>query len=85
MNDMGMICFTICLFISPDLDRHRAYIDPAMFHNMFVRTLICFTIRLFISPDLDGYIGHPRGINPTRLHKVTERTQLTLFDTCAIH
>src|SRR6056300_828456 len=23
------ICFTICLFISPDLDGYRAYIDPA--------------------------------------------------------
>jgi len=36
----GPICFTICLFISPDLDGHRA--------------TICFTICLFISPDLDG-------------------------------
>jgi hypothetical protein len=34
------ICFTICLFISPDLDD--------MFRN------VCFTICLFISPDLDG-------------------------------
>jgi len=31
-----MLCSTICLFISPDLDGHRAYIDPAMFHDMFV-------------------------------------------------
>jgi hypothetical protein len=35
----GAGCFTICLFISPDLDGYRA---P-----------ICFTICLFISPDID--------------------------------
>ena len=28
-----MICFTICLFISPDLDGHRHH---DMFHDMFV-------------------------------------------------
>ena len=33
------ICFTICLFISPDLDGHPIFL------------LAC----LFISPDLDGY------------------------------
>jgi hypothetical protein len=38
-NVMCTICFTICLFIGPDLDGHR----------------ICFTICLFIGPDLDGY------------------------------
>jgi hypothetical protein len=42
-HDMfGMLCFTICLFISPDLDGQRA---PKCY---------VFTICLFNSPDLDG-------------------------------
>jgi hypothetical protein len=50
------VCFTICLFISPDLDGHD------MFHDMFVTKILgtldgMFTVPvcLFISPDLDGY------------------------------
>ena len=51
--------FTICLFISPDLDGYRAYIDPArptkvmrhdMFHDMFVP-----------SPELDGFLSFMAG------------------------
>jgi len=38
------ICFTIYLFISPDLDGHRAPKNGS-----------CFTVCLLISPDLDGY------------------------------
>jgi hypothetical protein len=44
------ICFTKCLFISPDLDGYRA---PKVKHDT-PRT-IGFTICLFISPDLDGH------------------------------
>ena len=40
--------FTTSLFISPDLDGHRAQGTP---------TEACFTICLFISPDLDGNIN----------------------------
>jgi len=42
--------FTICLFISPDL-------QPITFGTLHQSpiTTICFTICLFISPDLDGY------------------------------
>jgi hypothetical protein len=36
------VCFTICLFISADIDGSRAFV---------------FTICLFISPDLDGNRG----------------------------
>ena len=42
--------FTICLFISPDLDGHRA---PQIRRHR--ASTICFTICLFISPDLDRY------------------------------
>jgi len=48
LRDHIAICFTICLFISPDLDGHRA-------------PTICFTICLFISPDLDGYRAPKNG------------------------
>jgi hypothetical protein len=41
------ICFTICLFISPDLDSSLTICAPH----------VCFTICLFISPDLDGNRG----------------------------
>ena len=51
-NDMFHDMFTICLFISPDLDGHRAPKNRALtlFHDR-----VCFTICLFISPDLDGH------------------------------
>jgi len=40
------MCFTMCLFISPDLNGHRAPKNRARY---------VFTICLFISPDLDGH------------------------------
>jgi hypothetical protein len=50
--DHDTICFTICLFISPDLDGHRApkmkYCPTDMFHDMFTAldtvSAIMFTI-----------------------------------------
>ena len=48
------VCFTVCLFIRPNSDGHRAPNKGSltlrgMFHG------VCFTICLFISPDIDGY------------------------------
>jgi hypothetical protein len=53
------ICFTICLFISPDLDGNRGttkkkMCPDGMFPERPDMFPICFTICLFISPDLDG-------------------------------
>jgi hypothetical protein len=50
VRQMATICFTICLFISPDLDGHRA-------PNGRSRTDVSrmFHECLFISPDLDGH------------------------------
>jgi hypothetical protein len=67
------ICFTICLFISLDLDGQRA---PDMFHpHQGIKTRFHFrkgpvqryvsTVCFFISPDLDGNRA-PEGINPPR-------------------
>jgi hypothetical protein len=49
---MFTVCFTICLFISPDLDGHRA---PKKSMTPESPRYVCFTICLFISPDLDGH------------------------------
>ena len=61
------IAATMCLFISPDMDGHRApkmkYCSRSgffnrhdMFHDMSVHIVKhdMFTICLFISPDIDG-------------------------------
>jgi len=53
------------MFISPDLEGHRAppkwIIRPAMFPEA-CPVMICFTICLFISPDLEGHRAPPKWI-----------------------
>jgi hypothetical protein len=51
--DSPRYVFTICLFISPDLDGHT----------------ICFTMCLFISLDLDGHGHQRWNIVPAETHK----------------
>jgi hypothetical protein len=57
------ICFTICLCISPDLDRYQGTKNETLSPRDPQRvpkpkSTICFTICLCNSPDLDEYQGN---------------------------
>ena len=55
------VCFTACLFISPDLDGNRApsptghQLTVSDVHDMFVKLLVCdkFTLDTFRGPELN--------------------------------
>jgi hypothetical protein len=73
------ICFTICLFISPDLDLDQNqtnlwhFLDTLCLDSRQKKSppnqTICFTICLFISPDLDGNRGTSTKNVPRETHK----------------